>query len=58
MLFAYANSWTVTPATGAFLVCGLSDGRARFVCLTNRQITQNEKFLQIFLANFRCDNLF
>jgi hypothetical protein len=55
MFFACANSWTVTPATGAFLVCCFSDGRARFVCLANRQIAQNEKFLQLFLANLGRD---
>ena len=55
MLFACANSWTVTPATGTFLIGCLGDGRARFVCLANRQIAQNEKFLQLFLANFRRD---
>src|SRR6267378_1486985 len=52
MLFACADSWTVTPATGAFLVCCFGDRRARFVCLANRQIAQNEKFLQLFLADF------
>jgi hypothetical protein len=55
MLFACANSWPVTPATRAFLVCGFGDGRAHFVSPANRQITQDEKFLQLFLADFRRD---
>jgi hypothetical protein len=55
MLLACANSWPVTPATGAFFVCCFGDGRACFGSPANRQITQNEKFLQLFLADFRRD---
>jgi hypothetical protein len=42
----------VTPATGAFFVRSLGDGRACFGSLPNRQITQNKKFLKLFLADF------
>jgi hypothetical protein len=55
MLFACANSWPVTPTTGTFFIGCLGDRRARFVFLANGQIAQDEKFLQLFLANFRRD---
>jgi hypothetical protein len=55
MFFACADGRPVTPAAGAFLVRCFGDGRARFGSLPNRQITQNKKFLQFFLADFRRD---
>src|SRR6266496_4334471 len=55
MLFACAHGWSVTPATGALFVCCLGDGRACLGSLANRQITQNEEFLQLFPADFGRD---
>ena len=52
--FARANSRPMSPAAGTFLVRRFRHRSARFLCLLNRQITQNEKFLQFFLWDSFC----
>ena len=52
MRFAFANVLTMPPATRAFLVRRLRDRRARLFRLFDGEITQNEKFLQLFFAKF------